>query len=163
MYLHCAWLTLQEGFWGCRKWLRSPLVRKMLDEYTEEQEVCRFVLLGRDYKAWFLNFFYFFLKHKLSAILIGELMEDWEKWKTTLAVCDQHGKENQEIFGMFRNIASLSFRNQISVNSMLLCPDAKQVTDVSRQNQISGTCLGFSLACCKTACDISSFGEGKVK
>lgn len=30
-------------------------------------------------------------------------MEDWEKRKMTLAVCGQHGREKQEIFGMFRN------------------------------------------------------------
>lgn len=72
----------------------------------------------------------------------------------TLAVCDQHGREKQEIFGIFRSIESLSLRNQIAMNLLLLCPDTKQVTDASTQNQVCGTCLSFSLACCKIACDI---------
>lgn len=56
---------------------------------------------------------------------------------------------------MFRNTESLSLRNQFAVNSLLVCPDKKQATGASTQNQVSGTRLSFSLTCCKIACDIS--------
>lgn len=76
---------------------------------------------------------------------------------------DQHGRENQEIFGMFRNTESLPVRNQFAVNSLFVCPDKKQVV-AHRTEYLEHVLVSHSHAARQPVTFlVPSFSEQKVK